>query len=757
MSDSSASDTETLSLLEYTERAYLDYSMYVINDRALPFIGDGLKPVQRRIIYSMAELRITHDAKPAKSARTIGDVTAKYHPHGEQACYESMVLMSQSFSMRYPLIDGHGNWGAPDEPKSFAASRYTEARLSRWTPLLLDELRQGTVDRVANFDGTLTEPIFLPAKVPFFLLNGGSGIAVGMATDILPHNLREVCQACVALLKRKSTTIDEILDLVPGPDVPTGGDIIASREDIRRLYEDGNGTLRGRARYTKERGLDGGTELVVTQLPYQSSPAKIAEQIAAQINARKLPMVVDIRDESDYENPTRLVMVLRSNRVDVERLMLHLFATTDLERTYRFNLNLIGLDRKPRVKGVREALIEWLNFRRQTVKRRLEFELAAIDRRLHTLAGLLVAYTNLDEVIRIVREEEKAKSVLMEKFDLSGEQADAILDLRLRQLARLEEEALLQEQAELQENKERIELTLSSTKRIDTLIRQELESIAEEYGDDRRTRITQDQEAQAFSAEELTVNEPMTVLLSTKGWVRAAKGHDVDGESLPYRAGDSHLMQVTTRSSEICNFLASDGRVFSVPVRELPSARGQGEPLSGRFNIDAGTSIVGAFSANNTNVLLSTSRGFGFVAPVSTLTATTRNGKQVVVLQDDQVPLKPRVFDDADLVACVSQQGHLLVFSAGDLAVQSRGKGTKLQNIHPGPFAEGTDLMLDVEIVGPKDTLLVHAGKRYLSLSYSELEPYRGKRAARGKDLPKGYRRNIQRLELRHRKSKVAE
>ena len=749
MSENRDSEAETLSLLEYTEKAYLDYSMYVVNDRALPFIGDGLKPVQRRIIYAMAELRILFDAKHTKSARTVGDVIAKFHPHGESACYESMVHMAQPFSFRYPLIDGQGNWGAPDDPKSFAAYRYTEARLSRWTPLLLDELRQGTVDRVANFDGTLTEPTFLPARVPFFLLNGASGIAVGMATDILPHNLREVCQACIRLIERKSTTLSELLEILPGPDLPTGGEIVASPAEIQHLYEVGQGTLRGRSQYTREKSIDGGTEVVITELPYQSSPAKIAEQIAAQINARKLPMVVDIRDESDHENPTRLVLILRSNRVNVERLMLHLFATTDLERTYRFNLNLIGLDRKPRVKGVREALIEWLDFRHQTVQRRLQFELSAIERRLQTLAGLLIAYANLDEVIRIVREEDKPKEVLVVKFDLTGEQADAILDLRLRQLAKLEEEALLKEQSELESRRGEIEDLLSSPRRINTLIKRELGSISEEYGDERRTQIRVATPAKAFELEDITVNEPMTVLLSEKGWVRAAKGHDLQAETLPYRSGDSYLMHLQTRSSDDVNFLASNGRIFTLPVRDLPSARGLGEPLTGRFNIDAGTSIVAVFESTTTNVLLSTNRGNGFVAPLERLSATTKNGKSVIVLDEDSTPLNPRTFDDADWIACVSYRGNLLVYSLGEVATQAKGRGVRLQNILAPDFEDGSDYLVDVEVIKPKEELLVYSGKRYLSLSNRDLQAYIGKRSGRGKKLPKGYSNNIQKLSIR--------
>lgn len=744
MVDTVDNDFEGISLLEYTERAYLDYSMYVINDRALPFIGDGLKPVQRRIVYAMSQLGITFQAKPVKSARTVGDVTGKFHPHGEVACYESMVHMAQSFSFRYPLVDGHGNWGAPDDPKSFAAQRYTESRLSRWTPLLLAELGQGTVDYAPNFDGTLDEPIWLPAKAPFFLLNGASGIAVGMSTDILPHNLREVAQACVALLERKSTSLDELLTIIKGPDLPTGGVITSTSDEIRQIYEKGNGTLKGRAKYVDEKGLDGGKEVVITELPYQSSPAKILEQIAGQIVAKKLPMVIDIRDESDYENPTRLVLVLRSNRVDVDRLMLHLFATTDLERTYRFNLNLIGLDRKPKVKPLRNALLEWLDFRRATVRRRIEHRLEYIKRRLHILEGMLIAFANLDEVIRIIREEDEPKQVLMVRFELSSEQADAILDLRLRQLARLEEEKLLQDRQELSTEQEELNRTLSSARRMNTLIKNELIEIASEYGDDRRTEIAESVEASiAYSVEDLETNEPVTVVLSQKGWVRGAKGHDLDASSLPYRAGDDYLAHVHSRTNLVSNFLATNGRVYSVPVRELPSARGQGEPLSGRFNIDAETQFVGAFNSDVGKVLMTSRKGIGFVADVERVVATTRNGKVVMNLETENTPLAPVPFKDGDSVALVSSKGNLLVIDLDTVPEQNRGRGVNLMNIPKATFASGDEYVIGAAVVGDKDSLLIDYGGRQLTLRYRDLEQYRGKRAQRGKPLPRNWRNNI--------------
>ena len=744
MAEAFDDDFEPVSLFDYTERAYLDYSMYVINDRALPFIGDGLKPVQRRIIYAMSQLGITFQAKYVKSARTVGDVTGKFHPHGEAACYESMVHMAQWFSFRYPLVDPQGNWGAPDDPKSFAAQRYTESRLSRWTPLLLSELGQGTVDYMPNFDGVLAEPMWLPARAPFFLLNGASGIAVGMATDILPHNMREVVQACIALLERKSTTLEELMKFVRGPDLPTGGVITSTADEIQQIYETGNGTLRGRAKYTDEKGQDGGKEVVVTELPYQSSPSKILEQIAAQIVAKKLPMVVDVRDESDYENPTRLVLVLRSNRVDVDRLMLHLFATTDLERTYRFNLNLIGVDRKPKVKPIRDALLEWLSFRRDTVRRRIEHRLDYIKRRLHILDGMLIAYANLDAVIRIIREEDEPKQVLMDRFELSNEQADAILDLRLRQLAKLEEAKLQQTRSELSDEQEDLSRILNSPRRMNTHIKNELISIAEEYGDDRRTEIVEAAEpSAAYAVEDLETNEPITVVLSTNGWIRGAKGHELDPRTLPFRAGDEYLTHVHSRSNLVCNFLATNGRVYSVPVRDLPSARGQGEPLSGRFNIDAATKFVGAFDSSASSVLFTTKKGVGFITDVAKTLATTRNGKSVLNLDADNAPLAPIAFQEGDRAALVSSKGNLLVLSLDDVPRLNRGRGVRLINIPKNAYSGGEEALLAAAVVSDDERLIVEFGERELTLRRADIEKYIGKRAQRGSTLPRGWRNNI--------------
>ncbi|MGD2082983.1 MAG: DNA topoisomerase IV subunit A, partial [Chromatiales bacterium] len=565
---------ERLPLRRFTEKAYLDYSMYVILDRALPHIGDGLKPVQRRIVYAMSELALSSTAKFKKSARTVGDVLGKYHPHGDSACYEAMVLMAQHFSYRYPLVDGQGNWGSPDDPKSFAAMRYTEARLTPYAQVLLQELGQGTVDWLPNFDGTLREPTVLPARLPNVLLNGSTGIAVGMATDIPPHNLREVASACIRLLEDPKADVEQLCEHVPAPDYPTEAEIVTPRRELIRIYQTGGGTVRLRARYQREQG-----DIVITALPYQVSGARVLEQIAAQMQARKLPMVEDLRDESDHESPTRLVVVPRSNRVDAERLMSHLFATTDLERTYRVNLNLIGLDGRPQVKNLRDLLTEWLQFRTETVTRRLKHRLGKVRDRLHLLEGLLIAFLNIDEVIRIIRTEDEPRPVLMRRFDLTEVQADYVLDTKLRQLARLEEVKIRAEQKELQKEQDWLEKTLGSRQRMRTLIRKELEEDTAKHGDGRRSPIVERAAAEALGQTDLAPSEPVTVVLSEKGWARAAKGHDIDPAGLSYRSGDGFLDAVHARSNQPVVFLDSTGRSYSLQAHSLPSARSQGEPL----------------------------------------------------------------------------------------------------------------------------------------------------------------------------------
>ena len=736
---------ETLPLSAYTEKAYLDYSMYVINDRALPHVGDGLKPVQRRIVYAMSELGLNAAAKYAKSARTVGDVLGKFHPHGDSACYEAMVLMAQDFSYRYPLVDGQGNWGAPDDPKSFAAMRYTEARLSRFAEVLLEELGQGTVDWTPNFDGTLDEPKVLPARLPVALLNGSMGIAVGMATDIPPHNVREIASAAIRLLEEPGADTAALMEHVHAPDYPTGAEIVTSREELRDLYESGRGSVRARALWHIEQG-----EIVVTALPHQVSPAKVLEQIAAQMQAKKLPMVVDLRDEADHENPTRIVVVPRSNRVDLERLISHLFATTDLERSYRVNLNVIGLDGRPGVKGLRAMLGEWLEFRRETVRRRLQFRLDRIAERLHVLDALLVAYLNIDEVIRIVREEERPRIVLMERYALSEIQANAILDLRLRQLARLEEIRIQGEKDALEAERDDLERTLGSTRRMKTLMVREITEAAEAFGDDRRSILAARDEARAFAEEELLSTEPITVILSEKGWARAAKGHEIDAADLSYRTGDGFLAMARGRSNELLVFIDSTGRTYALPAHTLPSARGQGEPLTGRLNPPSGATFPGvALGSARAAVILASSAGHGFVARLEDLVSRNKAGKVALNPANGALVLPPTPVraPDADLLAAVTTAGRLLVFPVSELPELARGKGNKILNIPKAAFERGEEALLGVAALGAGAELLIHAGQRYLRLKGSDLDSYRGARAQRGAKLPRGFQR-VDRIEV---------
>ncbi len=732
-------ETEQVPLKTFTEKAYLDYSMYVINDRALPHIGDGLKPVQRRIVYAMSQLNLDAGAKFMKSARTIGDVLGKFHPHGDSACYEAMVLMAQPFSYRYPLVDGQGNWGAPDDPKSFAAMRYTEARLSRFADLLLAEVDQGTVDFVANFDATLTEPSLLPARVPIVLLNGSTGIAVGMATDIPPHNIREVLSACIHLLDEPKATTRDLMQHVRAPDFPTEAMIITPPAELEKLYEEGRGSVRSRAIYSVEQG-----EIVITALPYQASPAKVLEQIAAQMQAKKLPMLVDLRDESDHESPTRLVLVPRSNRIDVERLMSHLFATTDLERSFRVNINVIGLDMRPRVKGLAELLSEWLVFRQATVTRRLEHRLAKIEQRLHILAGLLIAYLNIDEVVRIVREEDNPKAELMTRFALSEIQANAILDLRLRQLARLEEIKLTTERDELDAEKADIEKTLKSKARLKTLIKKELLADAQVHGDARRSPLETVEEAAAFTEEDLLTNEPITVVMSEKGWIRAAKGHDVNVVELSYRTGDAFLMAAKGRSNDVLAVVDSTGRAYSLAPHTLPSARGQGEPLTGKLNPPEGSRFVGVVIGRaDQRVLLASNAGYGFVAKLGDLVAKNRAGKALLSVPNNGTALAPvlLVNEGDQLVVAITDQGRMLAFPIGEVPELARGKGNKLINVPTAAFNSGEETMIAVAVISESDQLLVRAGQRHLRMKLKDLEHYVGQRALRGHKLPRGFQR----------------
>lgn len=666
---------EHQSVAQFTEKAYLDYAMYVILDRALPHIGDGLKPVQRRIIYAMSELGLKSTSKYKKSARTVGDVLGKFHPHGDSACYEAMVLMAQNFSFRYPLVDGQGNWGSVDDPKSFAAMRYTESRLSRFSQLLLEEVGQGTVDWVPNFDGSLNEPSVLPSRVPHVLLNGTSGIAVGMATDIPPHNLKEVVNACVAILENKNLTIEELTDYLPGPDYPNHARIITPKSEIKRLYETGNGSIRQRANYEVEDGVN----VVVDALPFQVSGAKVLEQIASQMRAKKLPMVVDLRDESDHENPTRLVIELRSKRVNVETAMLHLFATTDLERSYRVNLNMIGLNGRPQVKNIKEILTEWLVYRLETVRRRLQYRLDKVLARLHILEGLLTAFLNIDEVIAIIREEEKPKPVLMERFSLSDIQAEAILELKLRHLARLEEMRIRSEQDELEAERKKLEQTLGSEARMKTLVKKELLKDAEEYGDERRSPLVDAAAAKAMSEQDLLPSEPVTVVLSKTGWVRAAKGHDIDGRALGYKSGDEFKDQANGYSRQNAIFLDSGGRAYSLPAHSLPSARSHGEPLTGRLALAAGENFEKVIlGADKDTYIIASSAGYGFITDIDALSSKNKNGKAILSMPKDAQILKPAKVKAEDWIVVVTDEPRMLVFTMAELPVLSKGKGNKL-------------------------------------------------------------------------------
>ncbi len=729
---------EQIALRDYAEKAYLDYSMYVILDRALPHIGDGLKPVQRRIVYAMSELGLKAGAKFKKSARTVGDVIGKFHPHGDSAAYEAMVLMAQSFSYRYPLVDGQGNWGSADDPKSFAAMRYTESRLAAYAEALLGELGQGTVDWVPNFDGTMDEPAILPAQVPNVLLNGTTGIAVGMATDIPPHNLREVIAAAVHLLESPKATVDELCEHMLAPDYPTEAEIITPLADIRSIYTTGRGSLRMRALWERENG-----DIVVSALPYQTSGARVLEQIAQQMQARKLPMVADLRDESDHESPTRLLIVPRSNRVDCEALMSHLFATTDLERSYRVNLNMIGTDGRPAVKPLNVILREWLAFRTDTVRRRLQHRLERVLNRLHLLEGYLVAYLNIDEVIHIIRTEDKPKPALVQRFGITEVQAEAILELKLRNLAKLEEMKIRTEQSELEAEREQLDRLLGSEARLKTLIRKELLAVAEQYGDDRRSPVVERGDARAFSEVELMSADPITVVISEKGWIRAAKGHDIDPAGLSYKSGDGFKLEARGRSNQPAVVLDSTGRSYTIATHNLPSARGQGEPLTGRISPPSGAVFTGLLMGDaDVRCLLASDAGYGFVTTLGDLQAKNRAGKAALTLPRGARVLPPAVIEGgASWVAAASNEGRLLVFPLDELPVLGRGKGNKIIGI-PGARVESREeYMVGVVALGDEDSLVIHAGKRHLTLRGAELAHYRGERGRRGNKLPRGFQR----------------
>ena len=728
---------EQIPLREYAERAYLDYSMYVVLDRALPFLGDGLKPVQRRIIYSMSELGLNAASKPKKSARTVGDVIGKYHPHGDSACYEALVLMAQPFSYRYPLIEGQGNFGSSDDPKSFAAMRYTESKLTPIAEVLLGELGQGTTDWAPNFDGTLQEPTWMPARLPHLLLNGTTGIAVGMATDVPPHNLNEIVSALLHLLDDPDASVRDLCEHVKGPDYPSNAEIITPANDLRNMYETGNGSVRARATYIKE-----AHNVVVTALPFQVSPSKVIEQIAAQMRAKKLPWLEDIRDESDHANPVRVVLVPRSNRVDAEQLMGHLFATTDMERSYRVNLNVIGLDGRPQVKNLKTLLSEWLAFRSSTVTRRLQHRLQKVERRLHLLEGLLVAFLNLDEVIHIIRTEDEPKAALIARFGLSEDQAEYILETKLKQLARLEEMKIRGEQDELAKERDKILSILDSKAKLKKLIRDELQADAKKFGDERRSPLVQRQAAQAIDETELVPSEPMTVVMSEKGWIRAAKGHDIDASTLSYRDGDALQGAVRARSTQQVAFLDSEGRAYSTPVHTLPSARGNGEPLTGRFSPAAGTSFVTLASAEpDTRFVLASTHGYGFVTRFENLIGRNKAGKAMLNLSAGSSVLTPSVVANVatDRIVAVTSSGNLLAIAANDLPELDKGKGNKIIEIPKAKLA--TERVVAIVAISPGQTLQVRSGQRTMGLKFNELEAYLGARATRGHLLPRGWQK----------------
>ncbi len=727
-------------LRTFTEKAYLNYSMYVIMDRALPFIGDGLKPVQRRIVYAMSELGLNAAAKFKKSARTVGDVLGKFHPHGYLACYEAMVLMAQPFSYRYPLVDGQGNWGAPDDPKSFAAMRYTESRLSKISEILLTELGQGTVDFQPNFDGTLEEPQYLPARLPHILLNGTTGIAVGMATDIPPHNINEVADAAVLLLDNPKAGLDDVLNIIQGPDFPTEAEIISPKDDIRKMYETGRGSIKMRATWHKEDG-----EIIISALPHQSSPSKIIAQIAEQMTAKKLPMVEDIRDEADYENPVRIVLVPRSNRVDTDALMAHLFATTDLEKSYRVNMNMIGLDHKPAVKGLLQVLTEWLTFRRTTVTRRLQHRLDKVLARLHILDGLMIAFLNIDEVIEIIRTEDEPKQVLMARFNLSDEQAEAILNLRLRHLAKLEEHQLQAEKDKLEEERSNLELILGSERRLNTLIKKEIQEDAKKYASPRMSQLVEREEAKAISESEMTPAEPVTVILSEMGWVRCAKGHDIDPAGLSYKAGDKYLAHACGKSNQPVIFIDSTGRSYALDPLSLPSARSQGEPLTGKLTLPAGATIEQVImEPEKQELLMASDAGYGFICKFEDLIARNKAGKALISLPENAKVLKPETLSEsASLLVSLTSAGRMLIFPVWDLPALSKGKGNKIISIPAANAKARSELLVKLFLISEQASLEFHSGKRKITLKPEDLQKFRAERGRKGSQLPRGLHSNV--------------
>lgn len=730
---------ESRPIQDFTEQAYLDYSMYVILDRALPHIGDGLKPVQRRIIYAMSELGLKAGAKYKKSARTIGDVIGKFHPHGDSACYEAMVLMAQDFSYRYPLVDGQGNWGSMDDPKSFAAMRYTEAKLRPYADVLLGEVAQGTVDWTPNFDGTLEEPKLLPARLPNVLLNGTTGIAVGMATDIPPHNLKEVATACIRLLDEPKLTVKQLFEHVKGPDYPVGAEIITPKADLLQMYETGHGSVKMRAVWEPEDG-----NIIITALPYQCSGNRVLEQIAAQMNAKKLPMVEDLRDESDHENPTRLVIIPRSNRVNLEDLMSHLFVTTDLEKSYRVNLNMIGLDGRPRVKNLRDILKEWLQYRTNTVTRRLQFRLDKVEAEIHILDGLMIAYLNIDEVIHIIRTEDDPKKVLMKKFKLSDIQAEAILNLRLRRLAKLEEFKIKGELNELKKERKSLQQLLGSKTRLKTLIKNEIKEDAEAYGDDRRSKLVQREEAKAIDETQLLPTEPVTVIMSEKGWVRSAKGHEIDATTINYRAQDGYRQAARGRSNQQAVFLDSTGRTYTLPAHSFPSARGNGEPVSSRVQPPDGATFAGVMLGEADEIyFLASDAGYGFKAKLEDMYTKNKKGKATLSVPKGAGVLSPAlVYDpEEDFIVAVSNIGRMLVTDLKEFPLLGKGKGIKIIQIPTAKLKTREEYVAVVACFSEGDSLLLSTEKQQLTLKPDIIDNFYGERGRRGNMLPRNYRK----------------
>ena len=731
----------SISLKQYAEESYLNYAMYVILDRALPNIGDGLKPVQRRILYAMSELGLDAGSKYKKSARTVGDVIGKFHPHGDGAAYEAMVLMAQNFSFKYPFVDGQGNWGSQDDPKSFAAMRYTESKLTKFADLLISELKSGTVDWQPNFDGSLLEPIIFPAKLPSILLNGTSGIAVGMATDIPSHNINEVIDSTIYILENPKAELEDILKIIKGPDFSNNSPIIASKEDLKEIYSTGKGGFKIQAQWAQEKN-----QIVINALPYQASGSKIIEQIADQMMKKKIPMVVDLVDEGDHKEPIRLVITLKSNRVNAEDVMNHLFASTDLQKSYRTNMNLISLKGGPRVFPLVNLLKEWLVFRKDTVTRKLEHRLDQVNDRLHILEGLLIVYLDLDKVIKIIRESDEPKKDIIKAFALSEIQANSILEIKLRQLAKLEQARLEKERDTLVAEQDEIEKILNSKTMLKTLIKKELTEIKENFGDERKSPIIENSDAKVFSEEETLVTEPITIVLSGAGWIRSAKGHEIDPVSLSYR-GDDILQDFSRgKSNQMCVFLDSNGKAYSLPSHSLPSARGMGDPITGRVSADSGVKFVSSLIGNDDDkYMIMNTAGYGYISEFKNMVSNKKSGRAFMKIPNNADLLKAiRVRDDHVYIAAISNIGRLLIFKIDELPMLAKGKGNKIINIPTAKFVAKEEFMAHAQLISLSSSLRIdRVGKGSLTLKLKDLENYISSRAKRGNMLPQGYRKVI--------------